>query len=401
MGPADFRAGLTAFLLKYSYKTAITEDLLRELSAASTQNFNMSQIMGTWTRQKGFPVIVIDKSDGEYTLRQERFLTSNSSSEDVTSPYDYKWEVPVSYLTSENPLVVQRKWLHLDDNSLVIPYDGCDWIKFNVNQKGYYRVQYPAEEWTKFSQLLQHQHELFSSSDRTSLLNDAFSLASAGRIAYESALNLTLYLSNETAVAPWETAFSALDNMADVLYFTPIYPTMRQFLEKLVAPLYNQLTWTEDAQESIEVAKLRSLILKKMCSYGNAEALQKAQEILLSYRQTGGKIAPNLRDIVYVYGMQGFDTWKWMLDLYKVENNAQEKLKLLRGLCSSGQPWILSHLLDLAWDEAIVRRQDYFTLITYMSWNRIGMFQVHHPFLCQNIYDLIRFRRTYSLGLCA
>ena len=149
------------------------------------------------------------------------------------------------------------------------------------------------------------------------------------------------------------------------------------------------------------LSNIESRLLKKMCSYGNAEALQKAQEILLSYRQTGGKIAPNLRDIVYVYGMQGFDTWKWMLDLYKVENNAQEKLKLLRGLCSSGQPWILSHLLDLAWDEAIVRRQDYFTLITYMSWNRIGMFQVHHPFLCQNIYDLIRFRRTYSLGLCA
>ena len=118
MGPADFRSGLTAFLLKYSYKTAITEDLLRELSAASTQNLNMSQIMGTWTRQKGFPVIVIGKSDGGYTLRQERFLTSNSSSEDVTSPYDYKWEVPVSYLTSENPQVVQRNWLHLDDTSL-------------------------------------------------------------------------------------------------------------------------------------------------------------------------------------------------------------------------------------------------------------------------------------------
>ena len=251
--------------------------------------------------------------------------------------------------------------------------DGCDWIKFNVNQKGYYRVQYPAEEWAKFSQLLQTDVQLFSSSDRTSLLNDAFSLASAGRIAYESALNLTLYLSNETAVAPWETAFLALDNMADVLYFTPVFPTLREFLEKLVSPLYNQLTWTEGNQESIEVAKLRSLILKKMCSLGNLEASQKAQEILANYRQTGEKIPPNLREIVYVHGMTNdFATWQWMLDLYKVESNAQEKLKLLRGLCSSGQPWILSHLLNLAWDESIVRRQDYFTLITYMSWNRIG-----------------------------
>ena len=119
MGTDDFRSGLTEFLRKYSYKTAITEDLLRELSAASTQNLNMSHIMGTWTRQKGFPVIVVDKSNYGYILKQERFLTSANTS-DVASPYDYKWEVPISYLTSDNPQIIQRKWLHLDDNSLVM-----------------------------------------------------------------------------------------------------------------------------------------------------------------------------------------------------------------------------------------------------------------------------------------
>ena len=119
MGTDDFRSGLTEFLRKYSYKTAITEDLLRELSAASKQNLNMSHIMGTWTRQKGFPVIVVAKSNDGYVLKQERFLTSANTS-DVASPYDYKWEVPISYLTSDNPQIIQRKWLHLDDNSLVM-----------------------------------------------------------------------------------------------------------------------------------------------------------------------------------------------------------------------------------------------------------------------------------------
>ena len=42
------------------------------------------------------------------------------------------------------------------------------------------------------------------------------------------------------------------------------------------------------------------------------------------------------------------EVWKWMLDKYKVESNAQEKLKLLRGLTCIGEPWILSHLLELA-----------------------------------------------------
>ena len=125
----------------------------------------------------------------------------------------------------------------------------------------------------------------------------------------------------------------------------------------------------------METTKLRTLILKKMCVYGSGEATEKARQILLNYRENGEKVPPNLRDIVYVYGMQhggDFGTWNWMLELYKAENNAQEKLKLLRGLCSSSQPWILSYLLDLAWNDAIVRQQDYFTLLTYMSWNRIG-----------------------------
>ena len=80
MGTADFRKGLTAFLRKFSYKTAVTEDLLNELSMASGQNLNMSHIMGTWTRQKGFPVILVEKRGQEYVLRQERFLTSSNRS---------------------------------------------------------------------------------------------------------------------------------------------------------------------------------------------------------------------------------------------------------------------------------------------------------------------------------
>ena len=119
MGSNDFRKGLTAFLRKYSFKTAVTEDLLHELTLASAQNLNMSAIMGTWTRQKGYPVIIVEKKGMEYVLRQERFLASSNTS-DIASPYDYKWEVPISYTTSENVQAVQRSWLHIHDEQLVL-----------------------------------------------------------------------------------------------------------------------------------------------------------------------------------------------------------------------------------------------------------------------------------------
>ena len=93
------------------------------------------------------------------------------------------------------------------------------------------------------------------------------------------------------------------------------------------------------------------------------------------FQQNGTVIRPDLRDIVYTYGMKSIgnqEVWKWMLDKYRAESNAQEKAKLLRGLASIGEPWILAHLLELAKDETIIRSQDFFTVLKYMSYNKVG-----------------------------
>ncbi len=53
------------------------------------------------------------------------------------------------------------------------------WTKVNVDQLGYYRVNYPLEDWNTFQQLLlgengESYEGKLSNSDRTSLINDAF-----------------------------------------------------------------------------------------------------------------------------------------------------------------------------------------------------------------------------------
>ena len=57
----------------------------------------------------------------------------------------------------------------------------ADWLKFNVDQFGYYRVNYPEDDWNRFGELLMTNPGKLSNSDRTSLLNDAFALANADR----------------------------------------------------------------------------------------------------------------------------------------------------------------------------------------------------------------------------
>lgn len=44
LGEDDFKAGITSFLIKYSFKNAITQDLFDELAAASSENLDVTKV---------------------------------------------------------------------------------------------------------------------------------------------------------------------------------------------------------------------------------------------------------------------------------------------------------------------------------------------------------------------
>ncbi len=74
--------------------------------------------MSTWTVQKGYPVLNLVKSGNNYTVSQERFLTDASAVETEPSPFNYKWEVPVTYITSDHPENRVQVWLSKEADSI-------------------------------------------------------------------------------------------------------------------------------------------------------------------------------------------------------------------------------------------------------------------------------------------
>jgi aminopeptidase N len=57
LGEQVFRDGLRLYIKKFAYSNAETQDLWNALGEASGQNIN--EIMGSWTKQMGFPLIVV------------------------------------------------------------------------------------------------------------------------------------------------------------------------------------------------------------------------------------------------------------------------------------------------------------------------------------------------------
>lgn len=128
--------------------------------------------------------------------------------------------------------------------SVTITLPGAvDWIKFNKNQVGYYRVNYPTDMWQSLTKGLFETHDAFSVSDRAHLINDVYALADAGQIAYSIALDLSKYLEKELEYVPWSVAASRLSFIKNLLYFTNLYRDFVDYARQLLKSAYEYVTW--------------------------------------------------------------------------------------------------------------------------------------------------------------
>lgn len=69
--------------------------------------------------------------------------------------------------------------------------------------------------------------QVLSPTDRSSLLNDAFSLADAGKLPYPTVLSLVAYMKRETHYIPWKTVTVQLSTLGRLLRQTKAYPYFR------------------------------------------------------------------------------------------------------------------------------------------------------------------------------
>ncbi|XP_043478871.1 glutamyl aminopeptidase-like isoform X1 [Leptopilina heterotoma] len=379
VGSDIFYQGITTYLKRNAYRNAETADLFSILQEAIGNRININSIMDTWTRQMGFPVInVTVKTKTSYTVTQKRFLADPEAQFNVTdSDYGYKWTIPITYITSANstPTLV---WFDKDAKNLVVKLDEpVDWIKFNCDQIGYYRVNYETAEWHKLAEVLRWNHKRFSTSDRTHVLEDAFSLADAAELDYNITMDMTNYLSSELHAVPWDMAATKFLRMHTLLSSTSASPKFQEYIRNLVDPVYHEVLWSVENVDSHVTLNLRTVILTLACEMGHTECLEEGAEIFKKWINDpkDERPHPDIRSSVYYYGMShigGEAEWKKMFEKFIKETNSLEKLKLMRGLAGVRSASLLNRFISNAMDENYVRAQDAFTCLRQISANPVG-----------------------------
>ncbi|NWH17545.1 AMPE aminopeptidase, partial [Grus americana] len=378
--PDLFQKGCQAYLKTHHFQNAKTQQFWEALEAAS--NKPVKEVMDTWTRQMGYPVLEMGSNS---VFTQKRFLLDpNANASHPPSDLGYKWNIPVKWRHGNS--TNYNLYNASDSAGIPIQLPSNTFANINPDHIGFYRVNYDSQNWDRLSTLLVSNHTDFSAADRAGILDDAFSLARPGLVNYSVPLDLTKYLRNETDYLPWHRVISSVTDLANMLEDdTNLYPQFQEYFRSLVKPIVDQLHW-DDSGSHLE-RLLRASVLDFACSMDDTESLNNASQLFEQWLQgkTGKNIQvlflyfsvpANLRLLVYRYGMQNSgneSSWNYMFEKYQETSLAQEKEKLLYGLASVKNITLLDRwYLKYIYNTSFIKTQDVFTVLRYISYNTYG-----------------------------
>ncbi|XP_069758954.1 thyrotropin-releasing hormone-degrading ectoenzyme-like [Narcine bancroftii] len=377
MGQNVFQKGLQDFLAAHMYGNAGRNDLWSKLKEALQKigkNVNIKEVMDCWTLQMGYPVVTIVRNERNVdilTVKQEHFIydLNRKSTTPASSNNSYLWKIPLtiavgnlSHISTEAMIWINNKTEHHQINKL----DESSWFLGNLNQTGYFRVNYDLRNWRLLIEQLMIKPKVISVGNRAGLIDDAFNLARAGYLPQNIPLEIIKYLYKEKEFLPWHAASNVLLDLDRLVDRNKEHNIFRQYILKQVAPIYNLLGWPEDAlnssvvQASYQTKELQREVLSLACKFGIVLCHEKAKLLLSEWMETDqNRIPPNLRDFVYCTGISLMDdnVWEFLWNKYQSSTVILERKILLKSLACSKNTFLLNRLLNLSLSSHLVPDQ--------------------------------------------
>ncbi|XP_068166896.1 leucyl-cystinyl aminopeptidase isoform X2 [Antennarius striatus] len=360
-GDQQFRKGIIRYLRQFTGLNTNTDDLWNSLTQVdvSTQHLNVSEMMTSWTSQKGFPLVTVTHKGDEVTVTQEHFLLTSDNATHTSS----LWHIPVTYVNDSCSLAPECKQvftLKTESGSFKQP-ESVKWLKMNYKNTGFYIVHYGDEGWNAIGQALSNNVSVLTQEDRASLIHNIFALSRLGRVSFDRVLNLLNYISNETETSPVTEALLQLNNILQLLDKRQeqiLVARMKNYILQKFGSLMNKQTWEEE--ENVSKQELRSALLETACSLNEENCVQRAKALFKQYVDSNGtsRIPGDLQQTVFNVAAQSNDDWETLLTAYGQVNYNAEKRKMLRGLASTHDARRIVSILLLSLSGDIIQTQE-------------------------------------------
>jgi puromycin-sensitive aminopeptidase len=381
LGEETFRRGLVHYLSAHQYGNARTEDLWASLAQVSGQP--VKEIMDTWTKQSGYPVVDIRLEVSrdeplELALSQHRFLYDYDPERGEPDPT--LWRIPVAVksevsgsATSVRPFVAVVEERHaIVPLPITVPdHDDKPLIIVNAGRTGFFRVNYSAEMWERSRPAI--ATKTLPTAERLGLAADAFALTRAGYLPATQFLSLASAYAQEREYPVWSDLVGSLGWLANILAGEPIEPQFKTFARDLLQPIMAHMGWEPLPNESHLDALLRGIVLHEIGHYEEGTVIAEARSRFDHYRQNPQAVHPDLRSTVLNLAAFGGDraTYDALREVEQKATLQEEKLRALAALTHFQQPDLLRQALELSLSAA-VRSQDTIRVVAGVAANPQG-----------------------------
>ncbi len=367
IGHDNFRKGLHSYLKKHEYANATTEDLWNSLGTISRQP--VRQMMNTWVRQVGYPVIEAKVKDSKLRLSQSRFLIENNGK---AKPGN--WIIPLSVRTGG------RTVTKLMRGPVTMPHK-ADWFKVNDGQKGFYRVKYDSDALDALGK--QVEEKTISNVDRWSIHHDLFALCVSNQVSFGDYLDFVKHYEDEDDYVVLSDIIGSLNFFYVLLSKEEFWDEIKEFNRHFFNKIFARLGWDKVKGERSTVSLLRGQVISSLGRLEDDDIIAEAKSRFSDLLKTG-HLDPDLRGPVYsIIAWSGdSSTYQKMLGLYRKAPTQEEMVRLLSSLANFQDKKLLSKTLLFTLSKE-VRTQNLFQPIARMVTNPQGK-ELVWPWIKQN-----------------
>ncbi|CAO1438342.1 unnamed protein product [Diamesa serratosioi] len=286
MTPEAFRLSLNEYITSKSLSTATDEDLFDMLDDGMNEFTTLTHphihdIFGSWSKNPGFPVltVVIQKSDKNAILKQSRFVSKIGLMEES------QFYIPTNYAFSSNPdfsNTTSSYYLNNVHETIRLPTMKADdkWVIFNLQQTGYYRVNYDQKNWDGIvGELIGSNYQIIHELNRAQLLDDVFNLARYNYTSFNTALNMIQYLKQEMDLSPLTAGFRMMEFLQQFLDDEIEFNKLNDILLEIADAIYrniNNLKMPQDPEEAHLIAVTKLTVNMFACKFGVNKCVQDA-----------------------------------------------------------------------------------------------------------------------------
>jgi aminopeptidase N len=338
-------------------------------SAYPALNIPVKTIMDTWTTKPGYPVISITINDnGIVNIAQERFLLRNLDG----TPKNVTWYVPITVATQSKDFnnTNPKYWISAEKSTANLKINPKDWVVFNVQSSGFYRVNYNAQAWQNIFNALNNKVDDIHVLNRAGIVDDLLNLGRAGYQNYNLVLEGLLYLKNETNYLPFKAALNGLEYLNKRFTGAAEHFLFKTYVLSLIDNIRLTLGYEDRESDDRLMTLLRQEVNYWACNFNDHDCVITYTKKFGQWKANAtARIKPNERTTAYCVAIRHgtSEDWEFLWKEYSKSNHAADQMVILSALGCSQNTTILEKYLKFAisdYETSRIRKQDSTSVFT-------------------------------------